>query len=137
MASGRSLASMTSISSYLQSSSPFSNFRVRPLKSSIIPILGRPLGFLPIILPSVTIFNKMFPRTTCPIQFFFLFVIDCTKPLSSPTKASRPYFYIRFAVLPAHLLHPPPYPHFRPFHLVYYFLFHCPSLTSTQCCWPQ
>src|SRR5579864_2706832 len=40
-----------------------------------MPILGLPLGFFPTILPSNTSFNKLFPRTTCPIQFFFRFTI--------------------------------------------------------------
>src|SRR5579864_1866779 len=48
-----------------------------------MPILGLPLGFFPTILPSNTSCNKLFPRTTCPIQFFFRFTIACTKHLSS------------------------------------------------------
>jgi len=34
----------------------------------------------------------MFPRTTCPIQFLFRFIIVCTKHLSSPTAASTSTF---------------------------------------------
>jgi len=44
-----------------------------------------PPGFLLTILPSITSFNKLCPRTTCPTQFFFRFTISCTKHLSSPT----------------------------------------------------
>src|SRR4029077_8694275 len=57
-----------------------------------MPILGLPLGCFPTTLPSNTSFNKLFPRTTCPIQFFFRFTIACTKHLSSPTAASTSSF---------------------------------------------
>src|SRR5579864_2997514 len=57
-----------------------------------MPILGLPLGFFPTILPSNTSFNKLFPHTTCPIQFFFRITIACTKHLSSPTVASTSSF---------------------------------------------
>ena len=39
---------------------------------SIMPILGLPLGLFPSIIPSSTTFIRPSPRTTCPIQFFFL-----------------------------------------------------------------
>jgi hypothetical protein len=46
-------------------------------KSSVIPILGLPLGFLPTILPCITSFNKLLPLPciTChpilfPIQYY-------------------------------------------------------------------
>src|SRR6478736_5457346 len=39
--------------------------------SSIMPILGLPLGLFPPILPSSTNFIRPSPLTTCPIQFFF------------------------------------------------------------------
>src|SRR4029077_19388663 len=61
-------------------------------KSSIMPILGLPLDLVPVILPSIISFNKLFPRTTCPIQFLFRFIIVCTKHLSSPTAASTSTF---------------------------------------------
>src|SRR5579864_3160914 len=57
-----------------------------------MPILGLPLGFFPTILPSITSFNNLFPRTTYPIQFFFRFTIACTKHLPSPTAASTSTF---------------------------------------------
>src|SRR5579864_2704825 len=53
---------------------------------------GLPLGFFPVILPSIISFYKLFPRTTCPIQFLFRFIIVCTKHLSSPTAASTSTF---------------------------------------------
>src|SRR6476619_7075350 len=40
--------------------------------SSIMPILGLPLGLFPSILPSSTNFIGPCPLTTCPIQVFFL-----------------------------------------------------------------
>src|SRR6476469_6825426 len=40
--------------------------------SSIMPILGPPLGLFPSILPSSSNFIRPSPLTTCPIQFFFL-----------------------------------------------------------------
>jgi hypothetical protein len=50
-------------------------------------MLGHRLGFLPTILPSITIFNKLFPITTCPIQFFCLQYL-VAQNISSPIKAS-------------------------------------------------
>src|SRR6476661_976096 len=40
--------------------------------SSIMPILGLPVGLFPSILPSSTNSIRPSPLTTCPIQFFFL-----------------------------------------------------------------
>src|SRR6476661_371621 len=49
--------------------------------SSIMPILGLPLGLFPSIFPSSTNFIRPSPLTTCPIQFFFLFHIVFIKLL--------------------------------------------------------
>src|SRR6476469_8426034 len=51
--------------------------------SSIMPILGFPLGLFPSILPSSTNFIRPSPLITCPIQFFFLSHIVFIKLLFS------------------------------------------------------
>src|SRR6476619_5555488 len=51
--------------------------------SSIMLILGLPLGLFPSILPSSTNFIRSSPHTTCPIQFFFLSHIVFIKLLFS------------------------------------------------------
>src|SRR5437870_13790949 len=58
------------------------------MRSSIIPILGLPLGLLFSILPSSTSFNNPSPLRTCPIQFFFRLTIVSTILLLSTTASS-------------------------------------------------
>src|SRR3989454_11098533 len=58
------------------------------MRSSIIPILGLPLGLLFSILPSSTSFNNPLRLTTCPIQFFFRLTIVSTILLLSTTASS-------------------------------------------------
>src|SRR5207244_2887167 len=58
------------------------------MRSSIIPILGLPLGLLFSILPSSTSFNNPSPLTTCHIQFFFRLTIVSTILLLSTTASS-------------------------------------------------
>src|SRR5207245_2261000 len=58
------------------------------MRSSIIPILGLPLGLLFSILPSSTSFNNPSPLMTCPIQFFFRLTIVSTILLLSTTASS-------------------------------------------------
>src|SRR6478609_9656473 len=76
---GRSLASKFSRFSAFLFISPY----VSPNTSSIVPILGLPLGLFPFILPSSTNFIRPSPLTTCPIQFFFLSHIVFIKLLFS------------------------------------------------------
>src|SRR6476469_4397246 len=74
--------------------------------SSIIPFLGLPLPLFPAILPSRTTFSNVLPRKTCPIQFFFLFVIEFTKLLSSSTRSkTSSFFFLSFQLTFSHLLH--------------------------------
>src|SRR6478609_5086158 len=69
---GRSLASKFSrFSAFL-----FISQYVSSNTSSIMPILGLPLGLFPSIHPSSTNFIRPSPLTTCPIQFFFLSHIE-------------------------------------------------------------
>src|SRR5437870_11669026 len=58
------------------------------MRSSIIPILGLPLGLLFSNLPSSTSFNNPSPLTTCPIQFLFCLIIVSTILLLSTTASS-------------------------------------------------
>src|SRR5207245_6476997 len=58
------------------------------MRSSIIPILGLPLGLLFSTLPSSTSFNNPSPLTTCPIQFFFRLAIVSTILLLLTTASS-------------------------------------------------
>src|SRR6476469_2488366 len=61
----------------------FISLYVSSYTSSIMPILGLPLGLFPSILPSSTNFIRPSPLTTCPIQFFFLSYIVFLKLLFS------------------------------------------------------
>src|SRR6266516_4612243 len=58
---------------------------IASFRSLIIPSLGFPVRFFPTILPSNTSLNNPSPLNTCPIQFFFLFVIVSIRHLFSFT----------------------------------------------------
>src|SRR6266516_2334113 len=58
---------------------------IASFRSLIIPSLGLPVRFFPTILPSNTSLNNPSRLNTCPIQFFFLFVIVSIRHLFSFT----------------------------------------------------
>src|SRR6266516_3557532 len=58
---------------------------IASFRSLIIPSLGFPVRFFSTILPSNTSLNNPSPLNTCPIQFFFLFVIVSIRHLYSFT----------------------------------------------------
>ena len=74
----------TPLSSALLFISPYVPFFIR-FKN---PILFRPLGLLPSILPSITSFNNPSPRTICPMHFFFDLIIRSIKLRFSSTISS-------------------------------------------------
>jgi len=75
------------------------------IRSPSIPFRGLPLALFPSILPSITSLNNPSPLTTCPIQFFCLFLITLINCRFSYTLFKISSFVILSIQLPLSILH--------------------------------